>query len=50
MHREIEFENAIEHDLVTAGGYCVGDPDDYDRDRALFPKDEIAFIQQTQPK
>ncbi|MGG6238733.1 type I restriction endonuclease subunit R [Nodosilinea sp. AN01ver1] len=49
MHREINFEDAIEQVLTTEGGYTKGDPKDYDRDRALFPKDVIGFVQQTQP-
>ena len=49
MHKEINFEDAIEEVLINEGGYTQGNPDDYDRDRALFPKDIIAFVQQTQP-
>ena len=50
MHKELNFEDAIEEVLINEGGYTKGNPDDYDRDRALFPKDIIAFVQQTQPK
>ncbi len=50
MHRELNFEDAIEAALITEGGYTKGNPADYDRDRALFPKDILAFVQQTQPK
>jgi len=50
MHKELNFEDAIEDVLLTEGGYSKGNPDEYDRDRALFPKDIIAFVQQTQPK
>ena len=50
MHREIDFENDIETDLIEHGGYVKGKPEDYDAENALFPKDIIAFIQQTQPK
>jgi len=45
MHKEINFEDAIEEVLINEGGYTQGNPDDYDRDRALFPKDIIAFVQ-----
>lgn len=50
MHREIDFENDIETDLIEHGGYVRGKPEDYDAENALFPKDIISFIQQTQPK
>lgn len=50
MHKEINFEDAIEEVLIAEGGYTRGNPDDYDADRALFPKDIFAFVQQTQPK
>ncbi len=50
MLTETYFEQAIEQYLTTAGGYEKGNPQDYDRDRALFPKDIINFIQHTQPK
>ena len=49
-HTEQAFESAIEHHLVTAGGYESGDPDQFDRERGLFPQDVLAFIQETQPK
>lgn len=50
MHKEIDFENDIEIALTSQGGYVKGNPADYDAEHALFPKDMIAFIQQTQPK
>lgn len=50
MHKEINFEDAIEAALTAEGGYTKGNPDDYDADHALFPKDILAFVQQTQPK
>jgi type I restriction enzyme R subunit len=50
MHREIDFENDIEHSLVSQGGYEKGDPNTYDPETALFPADVIAFVQKTQPK
>lgn len=50
MHKEIDFENDIEHALITSGGYEKGGPHGYDAEAALFPSDVIAFVQQTQPK
>lgn len=50
MHREIDFENDIETALISHGGYVKGKPEDYDAENALFPKDIIEFVQQTQPK
>lgn len=50
MHSEYYFEQAIEQSLTTAGGYVKGNPKDYDPRLALFPKDVVAFIQETQPK
>ncbi|MEM9008857.1 MAG: type I restriction endonuclease [Cyanobacteria bacterium P01_F01_bin.86] len=50
MHKEVNFEDAIEQVLIAEGGYNKGNPDDYDAERALFPKDVITFVQDTQPK
>lgn len=50
MHKEIDFENDIEHALISQGGYEKGDPNAYDPDAALFPADVVAFVQKTQPK
>lgn len=50
MHKEIDFENDIEHALISSGGYEKGDPSTYDADAALFPADVVAFVQKTQPK
>lgn len=49
-HRERRFEDAIEHSLLTAGGYAKGDPVLFDRERALDPSILIPFIKSTQPK
>jgi len=51
LHKEIEFENDIcahlaGHDWL----YAEGDFSAYDRKRALFPVDVIAWVQATQPK
>lgn len=50
MHKEIDFENEIEHELISNGGYEKGDPHAYDAENALFPADVVAFVQHTQPK
>ncbi|MBK1614532.1 restriction endonuclease subunit R [Rubrivivax gelatinosus] len=50
MHKEIDFENDIEHALVTQGGYEKGDPNAYDTEAALFPAEVVAFVEKTQPK
>jgi type I restriction enzyme R subunit len=47
---EEAFETAIEHHLITTGGYEKGDPDTFDAERGLFPQDVISFVQTTQPK
>ncbi len=49
-HRERAFEAAIEHHLLTAGGYAKGDPAAFDRERAIFPAEFIAFVKATQPE
>jgi len=48
-HREIAFETAVEHSLLTAGGYDKGDPAQYDRTLALHPHLVLKFVQTTQP-
>lgn len=50
MHKEIDFENEIEHELISNGGYERGEPHAYDAENALFPADIVAFVQHTQPK
>jgi type I restriction enzyme R subunit len=47
--KEVHFEDAIEHHLVTSGGWTKGAPGDFDRKTALVSKDHFAFIQATQP-
>ena len=49
-HTEIRFEEAIERSLVGTGGYTIGNPKEYDIDRALFPADVVSFIKATQLK
>jgi type I restriction enzyme R subunit len=51
LHKEISFETEIcEH--LTAHGWLYGEGDTaaYDRARALFPADVLAWVQATQPK
>ncbi|MCB9895683.1 MAG: type I restriction endonuclease subunit R [Planctomycetes bacterium] len=48
--KEEHFENAIEHTLLSKGGYTAGDKDKFDKARAIFPEDVLAFVQKTQPK
>ena len=47
-HTERAFEDAIEHSLVTNGGWTAGDPTAFDRERALHPADFFAFVEATQ--
>jgi type I restriction enzyme R subunit len=49
-HKEIAFEAAIEHHLLTKGGYSKGDPSAYDAKTALFPDGFLSFVQETQPE
>ncbi|MGJ3522843.1 type I restriction endonuclease subunit R [Nitratidesulfovibrio sp. D1] len=49
-HKEIEFENDICNHLAAHGWlYAADDAMRYDRGRALFPEDVVAWTQQTQP-
>jgi type I restriction enzyme R subunit len=51
LHKEISFENEICDSLAAQGWlYAEGDAALYDRARALFPADVIAWVQETQPK
>ena len=51
LHKEIEFENDICAYLAAQGWlYAEGDAAHYDRARALFPADVVAWVQATQPK
>jgi type I restriction enzyme R subunit len=49
LHTERALEDAIETHLIEHGGYEKGDPAEYDRELALFPKTVIRFIQSSQP-
>ena len=51
LHKEISFENEICDTLAAQGWlYAEADAKQYDRARALFPADVIAWVQETQPK
>ena len=46
---ELAFQNEIIAHL-TADGWLLGTSSDYDRERALYPEDVIAFVSNTQPE
>lgn len=51
VHTEINFEVEICDHLAANGWlYAAGDASKYDRQRALFPDDVLAWVQETQPK
>lgn len=51
LYKEIEFENDICAHLGAQGWlYAQGDAATYDRARALFPADVVAWVQTSQPK
>lgn len=51
IHKEISFEDEICAHLAVHGWlYAEGDAATYDRARALFPTDVVAWVQATQPK
>ncbi|ALJ36897.1 type I restriction endonuclease subunit R [Azospirillum brasilense] len=51
LHKEVEFENDICGHLAAQGWLCdQSDAAAYDRQRALFPADVLAWMQETQPK
>ena len=51
LHREINLETEIcDHLAAHEWLYAAGDAANYDRARALFPPDVIAWLQATQPK
>jgi type I restriction enzyme R subunit len=51
LHKEISFESEICEYLAEHGWlYAEGDAADYDRARALFPADVLAWVRATQPK
>ncbi len=48
-HTERHFEAAIEHHLITHGGYGKRSPADYDEKWSLFPGDVWGFLRESQP-
>jgi type I restriction enzyme, R subunit len=48
-HSEAAFETVIESHLL-AHNYVSIAPDNFDRDRAIFPETVLSFIRETQPK
>jgi type I restriction enzyme R subunit len=48
--KELHFEDAIEHHLITSGGWTKGSPKDFDRTTALVSKDFFGFVEATQPE
>ncbi len=51
LHREINLETEICQHLAANGWlYAEGEAAKYDRSRALFPDDVLAWVQATQPK
>jgi type I restriction enzyme R subunit len=51
LHREVNLENEICEHLAAHGWlYGQGDAASYDRTRALFPEDVLAWVKDTQPK
>ncbi len=50
LHKEISFETEICQYLAAHGWlYAEGDASNYDRAKALFPADVLAWVQDTQP-
>ncbi len=50
LHKEVSFEQEICAHLAAHGWlYAEGDAAEYDRMRALFPPDVLAWVQETQP-
>ena len=50
LHKEVSFESEICNHLAAHGWlYAEGDAAVYDRSRALFPADVLAWVHATQP-
>ena len=47
---ERAFETYVEEILLTRGGWKSGSNAEWDKERALFPAQVFAFLQDTQPK
>ena len=50
LHKEIKFEVEISEYLAANDWLYSANDDGYDRARALFPEDVLAWVQETQPK
>lgn len=50
IHTESIFEEAIETELLTHGGYIKGFSEDFDADLGLFPSYVTGFLKTAQPK
>lgn len=50
LHNEVEFENEICEHLAANGWLYSPNDDGYDRARALFPDDVLAWVQAAQPR
>lgn len=50
IHSEEAFESLIESHLLQSKGYKKGDPNQFDREKALFTDDIVEFVRCTQPK
>ena len=51
LHTEVHFETEICDHLAAHGWrYATGDAANYDRARALFPADVVAWVRESQPK
>lgn len=48
-HTERDFEQAIEIQLTSSGGYSRRRPQEYNESLALFPTDVIGFLQESHP-
>lgn len=48
-HHESEFESYITQRLLD-NGWLEGDPARYDKERALYPEDVVAWVQHSQPE
>src|SRR5207253_2235019 len=46
--KELHFEDAIEHHLLTVGGWSKGNAKDFDRETGLVSKDFFAFLESSQ--
>ena len=49
-HNENAFETAIEHSLISAGGYRKGDPTQFSATHGLTPALILEFLKDSQPK